>query len=720
MSAQNKNKNLGELINPKSILVTGVSSHPEDLGSYVLRNIIYSGYGGRLFPVNEKLHTLYEFDVYSSIRKINEEVDLAVLVSSPDRIIDEVYDCSTIDVKYMCIISRGFHKLGEQGLKIQKKIRQMAKEAGIEIIGPNSLGFISTSANLNASIAPKFPKKGKTAFLSQSGALINAFIEYSDFYSLGLSEVVGLGNKSDLSEIDFLKYYGNIRSDGRPTVIGAYLENIFDGEEFLKSVPHVAQKIPLVMLIPEKSEVIAKYVYDHSGTIIQKSEVLDAALEQSGVIRTYTQQGLYDTLLAFSWQPLPRGNHVSIISNAGGGLVLGVESLSKHDLKLVNFSTKVRKQLQKKLHWRNAHPGIVDLGGDALAQSYLKSLDTVLGDYDVNAVLVILSHQIMTQIEDTAEAIGRIAKSHGKTVVAAFMGYEDVEKGIRALGKYFIPAYKTVDRAVKALSNLHKYYLWSEKVGGQGITKSFIPKEIGKGRSMKTLEILEYARVGKQASIRTDDCFEILQLNDINTDHINRISSLKDILNLGDEYNFPLKFHCVKEEKSWILNSKKHIKNFFEDHFTKYKIDKEHKIEDHLIRPYFGERKRLKISLYKDTYYGYLSQGWSASDLDRLSFGYILEISMVKGINKKKTRALIPVDTRTILNMLANINFFDQYGLKSGKRKDKLEEETVDLVKKTVNIPMLFDQVLSLEIEAVFSEGKLFVSECSLKPDLIV
>ncbi|MFC1780564.1 CoA-binding protein [Patescibacteria group bacterium] len=229
-----RSTNLTSLLIPKSVALTGATSNPEDLGSYILRNIIFSGYKGRLFPISDKLSQLYDFDTYTSIRDISEEVDLAILTTPSDRVIDDVYDCTRANVKNICIVSKGFAETGSNGLILQKKIAKMANEAGIRVLGPNSLGIISTAANLNSTISPSIPPVGKAAFISQSGALINALCEYADFYSLGFSEIVGLGNKADIDESDFLEYYSTLRDDGKPSVVGCYLESIADGREFIE------------------------------------------------------------------------------------------------------------------------------------------------------------------------------------------------------------------------------------------------------------------------------------------------------------------------------------------------------------------------------------------------------------------------------------------------------------------------------------------------------
>jgi acyl-CoA synthetase (NDP forming) len=718
---------LKTLVSPASIAITGATVNPEDLGSYVLRNIIFSNYKGKLFPISKDLSQLYEFDTYSSIRDIKEEIDLAILATSADRVIDDVFDCTRSKVKNICIISKGFAETGSNGLVLQKKIVKMVSEAGIRLLGPNSLGIISPASNLNATISPVTPKEGRAVFLSQSGALINALCEYSDFYKLGFSQIVGLGNKASVDESDFLEYYSRLGGEEAPTVLGAYLESIADGREFIDVAAKFSRKAPFITLIPSESPKTREYIYSHSGSILQKDEVIDLALKQSGVIKVYTQQELFDLLLSFAWQTLPRGRNTAIVSNAGGGLILAIEQLYRKGLKLVNFSSDVKKILIEQLDWRGQTAGVVDLGGEALSLNYLKALDIVLGDHDVNSVIVILSPQVMTQIEESAEVIGRLAKEHGKTIIVSFMGYEGVEKGIQSLARYFVPAFKSVDRAVFALSKMYEYTKWKGTVSDQ-VTKFAYKKPLEKGRSVKVLEMIEKARLEKKLELDACDYLKVLKQYDIEVENVKQISSLKDVVTFGKKYKYPVEFYCMKNDWSKVVYKTDQAKAVYENHFKRCKQGKNHPFNGHLVKKVYENRVRFKLEIAKDVYYEHRDKGWTIKELENLSFGHYLTMSVLDVQKKGElsmsrdgiVEALVPLNRKQVDEAIEEVNFVKQLGFVKGKSYQEVKEELIAFARKMIGIPLDFPQILAVAVECVIDKAKLKVIDCEIKLDLIV
>lgn len=719
MTAREVRANLTALLAPNSVAITGATRNPEDLGSYILRNIVLSGYKGRVFPVNQRILQLYNFDTYSSIRDINEEIDLAIIATSADRVIDDVYDCTRAQVKNICIISRGFAEQGQQGLMLQKKIRRMVNEAGMSLLGPNSLGIISTSKSLNATFGPSIPQEGKSVFLSQSGALINAFCEYVEFYSLGLGEVIGLGNKADISEIDFLNYYGSLRQDGQPPVIGCYLENLACGESFVEVCSQFTKKIPLIALIPSSAPKTQEYIYSHTGSILQDKEVVDLALKHSGVLQVSTQQQLYDLMLTLSWQVLPRGNNIAVISNAGGGLVLAIDEIYKHNLKLVNLSSDVKKILTSELNWKGKASGVVDLGGEAQSLNYMKALDIILGDHEVNAVVAILSPQVMTDIEESAEAIGRLMKHHGKTVVAAFMGYEEIEKGIQALAKYYIPAFKTPDRAIYVLSKAYEYYLWREH-GGHVLGSSMYSVVLGEKRSKAILEMIEQARIGKETCLQLDKCLRILHYYGLNVDNVKRVGGLKELREFARKISYPLQFYCIRQKKSWVIDDGKQTEEFFERHFREDKVSDEHRFEDHLARKSFKDKKTFTLEIQKDTYYEHVSKGFNIKELKSLSLGYLLELKVAGSRLSREITGLIPLGREYLIGELERSQFMEEFGLKAGVEGESFRNELVRSIQCVSKMVIDFPQILSVKLTCIVSKNKSEIVDCEIKLDLVV
>lgn len=720
--------NVSTLLYPNSIAITGASQNPEDLGSYILRNIVFSSYKGKVFPISNTISKLYDFDTYSGIKEIREDIDLAIIAVPADRVIDDVSDCTKAKVKNICIVSRGFAETGARGIALQKRIVKMAQEAGINVLGPNSLGIISTAKNLNATFSPISEEslsaknmsnsKGRTVFLSQSGALINALLEYSDFYSLDLAEVIGLGNKADINEIDLLEYYGSLRQDGRPHVIGAYLENISDGKRYLDIARNFTSKIPLVCLIPSESPKTREYIYTHSGSILQDDEVIDLALQETGAIKVYTQQELYDLMLAFSWQIVPRGDRVAVISNAGGGLILAIEQLYRSGLKLVNFSTEVKKLLTSEIDWKGQNPGVVDLGGQALSLSYLKALDIVLGDHDVNSVIVVLSTQVMTQIEESAEVIGRLAKEHGKTVVAAFMGYEGVERGLQSLARYYVPAFKTVDRAVFVLSKMHEYSKRKEQ-GGNVLSRYSNIKALDKRRSSMILTMIEEARMKKFLELNKRQCDRILDDYGVATADSQLVSSLQACLKFSKEYGFPVKFYCPKNDKGELAYDKHQLKKVYTSHFASKANGEEHMKEEHIIKKVYNSKRKFVVQIVKDNYYKHRDKGFMMKDLALLSFGYHMSLASDNCNLEAPVEALLPLSRDEIEEMLRNSRLLDSMGIKPKDKYNDLIKTIGRFMISVSKIPQDFHQVLSLKLYCIARQGKIIVSNSEIKLDLI-
>lgn len=645
--------NLTNLLFPNLICITGNFDDPEDVGGYILRNIVFSGYAGKIYLIDRPNLDLYDLQSFTSIEEVNEDIDLYLICSPVDDVLEEVNKAVESRVKGICIITRGFADMGSRGRSLQKKIVKICKENDIALLGPNSVGLISTTKGLNATFSKNMPKVGKSVFLSQSGALINAISEYSDFYSMGISEVIGLGNKGGLSELDLLKYYASLRADGTPDVVGMYLENIQNGREFLEYAELLSKKCPIIALVPSESPKTREYILGNTGSVLQKDEIIDAALLRTGVMKVYTQEQLFDLMLGFSWQVNPKGNKVAVISNAGSGLILAIEQIYSRGLELAEFSTEVKKILIEELNWKSAGKGVIDLGAEALSNKYLRALDVILGDNNVDAVSVIVSPQIMTQIEESAETIGRLAKQHGKTVTAAFMGYEGVENGIGTLSKFFIPAYKSVDRSIFVLSMMYDYELWRKKSEKKEFSEEVKSFERGV-RSQESLAFIESARAEKKQTLGLEGCRDLLKNYDLDL-------ATRKSKNIGGEF---------------------------------------------------------KVRIKKDQYYKFREKGLSKSELEDLSFGYILQI-LDNETEGSYIDLLLPVKKEE-LRFVQESNFFlKEVGVQDDQEFKKFFKELLFLVSKLSSVIEDYSQLLSVNVLCRWKKEKLSLLECQVDLDLI-
>jgi len=457
------------------VAVIGAAREKGKVGRTIFDNIIDSGYKGKVFPVNPKADEINGYKCYPSILEVPQDVHLVVFVI-PAQLISGILDeCSEKNVKYAIIISAGFKETGIKGAKREKRLIEKARGYGIRILGPNCLGMIDSHCPINASFSANNPSKGRIGFISQSGALLTSVLDWARTSKIGFSKVVSLGNKADISENDLFKSW---ESDPDTDVITAYVEGVASGRDFIRISSKVSKNKPIIVIKSGNTDAGARAVSSHTGTLAGSNKAYDAAFKQTGVIRADSITELFDYGRAFSSQPLPRGRKVAIITNAGGPGIMATDACENNGLQLASFSNKTIDKLRTFLPDAANIYNPVDVLGDALADRYEKTLETVSGDSNVDAIIILLTPQAMTQASKTAEAIAKIAdRSKRKIpVVASFMGGSEVKKGISVLTRKNIPNFDIPESAVKTLKVMMDHYDWkSEKP--QAVTEFNVDEE---------------------------------------------------------------------------------------------------------------------------------------------------------------------------------------------------------------------------------------------------
>lgn len=431
---------LKSFFTPISIAIIGASHTPEKLGFKLLKNILDAKFPGKIFPVNPDTTPILNLKVYESVLSIKSSVDLA-LISVKAEIVPSIFnDLSKKQVKNAIIFSAGFEETGKEGKKLQDEIKKISEQNKISLLGPNCLGIISTLNNLNASFSANYPKVGKTAIISQSGALLSSFLDWSLKNNFGISHCISLGNKIDLTELDFLEY---LKKDPNTEVIGVYLESFKNGLEFKKIVSEISTTKPVIVLKPGKSSEAKIAVTSHTGTLAGEDEAVNSALRQAGAIRANSIEEFYDLLKVFSSQKYPKGPELAIITNAGGPGVLATDKAIEEGLNIIPISSLLKNPL--------------DVIGDALSDKYEAAIQNVLKDKVQDALLVILTPQAMTEIEKTAQIITNLSKTTTKPVFASFIGGEKVESAIQILTQNNIPTFPFPENAISSLKSLLWY-----------------------------------------------------------------------------------------------------------------------------------------------------------------------------------------------------------------------------------------------------------------------
>ncbi|MDO5579679.1 MAG: acetate--CoA ligase family protein [Planctomycetia bacterium] len=453
MSKQERLAKINSMFYPKSIAVVGASAREGSVGNDLLKNLV-NGFTGKIFPVNPKGGEILGVKAYASLLDIPEEVDL-VLISVPAKGVTGVVDqCAAKKAKGIVVISAGFKEAGHEGAEREKALAQQVLDAGIPLIGPNCLGIINSEngIQMNASFASKTCAPGSLAFVSQSGALCTSVLDFAEARQMGFSKFVSFGNKADVKEVDLLEY---LADDPKTTAIAMYLEDISDGKRFAE----IASKIfwekgkPVICLKSGRSAEGAKAVSSHTGSLAGSDRVYDALLTQSGVQRVNSIEELFDNASLYITQPLPKGNRIAIITNAGGPGIMATDAAVKAGLKLAQLEESTKEALRAKLSEAASVRNPVDVLGDARSDKYEAAVQIIMKDPNVDMGLVILTPQSMTDTDNIGAVIPNAVKGTGKPCVCAFMGAASVQKGVNTLVANGVPNYSFPENAINALAS---------------------------------------------------------------------------------------------------------------------------------------------------------------------------------------------------------------------------------------------------------------------------
>jgi acetyltransferase len=443
------------LFNPKSIAVVGASTKPGTVGNDLLNNLVKDKFVGDVYPVNPKADEIHGLKVYKTLADIPGNVDLAVLCLNAKFVLDTVDQCKAKGVKGLVIISAGFKESGHDGAELEKQLTAKVREAGIPLIGPNCLGVINPYINLNASFAAKIALKGHLGFVSQSGALCTSVLDYAEDRQLGFSKFVSFGNKADVSETDLIEY---LADDPGTKAIALYLESIGNPQKFIEVAAKTFwEKGKIILCLKSgRSAEGAKAVSSHTGSLAGGDAEYEAILKQAGVQRVTTIAELFDLASLYTTQPLPKGNKLAIITNAGGPGIMATDAAISAGLKLAHLSEATEAALKPKLPEAAALHNPVDVIGDAHSDRYQAAIEITMADPDVDMGVVLLTPQSMTDVDNCGKLLPEVIKKTSKPVVGAFMGVQQVAEGVKYLVEQGIPNYAFPEDAVKSLASAYK------------------------------------------------------------------------------------------------------------------------------------------------------------------------------------------------------------------------------------------------------------------------
>lgn len=457
---------LTHLFNPTSIAVIGASASAKKLGAIVLRNIIDSGYQGKVFPINPNETVIQNLPCFANLSLVPELPDLAVVAIPAAGVLEVLDQIGQKGTKNVVILTAGFKESGVDGAQLEKDLLEISHKYQLNVLGPNCLGFVNTQLPVNVTFGEIVKSVSPLRFISQSGAIASSVFDWATYSQIGFREFITLGNKADVAENDVLEYFlqtpissrEDQRGISKYRPIGMYLESIVDGKKFIDVCSRISKNDPLFVLKPGKSEQAQKAMQSHTGSLAGEDAVFDAALKKANIIRCEGIEDFFDLAKAFSWEQAPVGKNIAIISNAGGPAVMTSDFVSQAGLQLVTFDEKTAKKLQEHLPKAASIVNPIDVLGDALADRYGQAIETVLQSQAVDALIVILTPQIMTQIEETATVIGELSLKYQKPIFCSFMGGSLIAKGESVLNSYRIPSFRYPERAVSVMA---KMYAWN-------------------------------------------------------------------------------------------------------------------------------------------------------------------------------------------------------------------------------------------------------------------
>jgi acetyltransferase len=451
---------LGQMFAPRAVAVVGASRDPDKVGYRVVENLLKGGFDGPIYPVNPTASQLLGIPAYPSLSEIDRPIDLAVIVLPASLVLSTLEACAARGIGAAIVISAGFKEIGGAGARLEAAMRRRVRELGIRVLGPNCLGLIVTDSKLNATFAKNMPVAGGIAFVSQSGALCTAALDWAVGLEIGFSALVSLGNKADLSEAEILEA---LADDPKTRVIVGYLEAVEDGQRFLQVAGQVSRKKPLVFFKAGTTEGGARAASSHTGALAGADRAYEAAFKQAGVIRARSLHELFDFARVFGSLTLPRGNRIAVVTNAGGPGIVAADACEGGALRLAALSEPTVTALKRILPPTAALHNPVDVVGDATAERYQAALDSVTADPGVDGVLAVATPQAMTDLERFAQAVVRVGAGASKPMVAAFMAEASLKEANRILLRGGIPDFAYPDEAVKALEAMARYAAGRER-----------------------------------------------------------------------------------------------------------------------------------------------------------------------------------------------------------------------------------------------------------------
>jgi acetyltransferase len=533
---------LDVFFSPKTVAVIGATETAGTVGRTILWNLVGNPFGGTVFPINPKRPSVLGVKAYKHISEVPEQVDLAVIVTPAATVPGIIHECAEEGVQAAIVISAGFKEIGPAGQELERQTLLEARRGNMRIIGPNCLGVMSPLTGLNATFASAIARPGNVGFISQSGALCTAVLDWSLRELVGFSAFISIGSMLDVGWGDLIYYLGN---DPRTRSIVIYMETIGDARGFLSAAREVALNKPIIVIKAGRSEAAAKAAASHTGSLAGSDEVLEAAFRRSGVLRVNSIADLFSMAEVLSKQPSPKGPRLTILTNAGGPGVLATDALVASGGELTELSPEVLESLNQILPAAWSHNNPIDVLGDASPERYAKAVEIAAKDPNSDGLLVVLTPQAMTDPTQIAEHLKPYAKLEGKPILASWMGGADVAAGIGILNQAKIPTFQFPDTAVRAFTYMWR---WAYNLKGLYETPS-LPEDSAESAPNKTLtgEIIQNARDAGRTILTEAESKQVLDAYYIPTVRTVVARTLEEAADQAERIGYPVVLKLFSE-----------------------------------------------------------------------------------------------------------------------------------------------------------------------------
>ena len=527
-------KKLDSIFRPKRIALVGVSNTPDSVGGITLRNLVGGGFNGVVYPVNPRREAVFGIPCYPDVKSLPKTPDLAVIMTAAETVPQLVHDCGEAGIHGVIIMSAGFKEIGDNGKKLEEQVKaEKARFPDMRIVGPNCLGILVPGLNMNVSFAQTMPKKGHVAFISQSGALCTSVLDWAYESNIGFSNFVSIGNSMDVSFGDLIDYFGQ---DPNTKSIVLYVESIANARTFMSAARAFSREKPIIVYKSGRYPESAAAAASHTGAMASEDSVYDAVFRRAGLARVFEFGNIFDFTDLVGRKRIPKGNRLAIVTNAGGPGVMATDSLLSMGGSLVKLTEETMQKLNDYLpsFWSHGNP--VDVLGDATPERFAKAAEIVLGDKEVDAVLVLLTPQAMTDPTATAQAIANMSKNTTKSIMTSWLGGAAMHEGIQILNQNGISNYPAPEQAIRAFMTLSDY---SENQQILYETPREVPVSFQYDRNVLRQKYL--TQVFPKAKVLNEDDSKML-VNDygIDTTHPTPAANEDEAVKFAEEKGYPV------------------------------------------------------------------------------------------------------------------------------------------------------------------------------------